>query len=97
MGLVVAAAGTHPLTIGGETQVSGAGRYRALGASQRMLDRAAVWSMEGLLLPRLTCPLEFDQSTSAGHASAGAGPLGRVLVHRIMRRLECCYTRRCYR
>ena len=39
MGLIVAAAGTHPLTIGIETEVSGAARYRALGASLRMLAR----------------------------------------------------------
>ncbi len=39
MGLGVAAAGTHPLTAGAETEVSGAARYRALDASLRMLAR----------------------------------------------------------
>ena len=39
MGLTVAAAGTHPLTIGVETEVSGAAHYRALGTSLRMLAR----------------------------------------------------------
>ena len=39
MGLSVAAAGTHPLAVGAETEVSGAARYRALDASMRMLAR----------------------------------------------------------
>ena len=39
MGLSVAAAGTHPLTIGAETEISGAARYRAMDASLRVLAR----------------------------------------------------------
>ncbi len=39
MGLSVAAAGTHPLTLGAETELSGAARYRAVDASLRMLAR----------------------------------------------------------
>ncbi len=39
MGLTAAAAGTHPLTIPGETEVSGAKRYRMLGDSMRVLAR----------------------------------------------------------
>jgi glutamate---cysteine ligase / carboxylate-amine ligase len=39
MGLRVAAAGTHPLTVREETEVSGAVRYRALGDSMRVLAR----------------------------------------------------------
>ena len=39
MGLSVAAAGTHPLTVGIETEVSGAARYRALDDSLRVLAR----------------------------------------------------------
>ena len=39
LGLTVAAAGTHPLTVRGETEVSGAVRYRALDASLRVLAR----------------------------------------------------------
>ena len=39
MGLSVAAAGTHPLTVGAETEVSGAARYRALEDSLRVLAR----------------------------------------------------------
>ncbi len=39
MGLEVAAAGTHPLTVREETEVSGATRYRALDDSLRVLAR----------------------------------------------------------
>ena len=39
MGLSVAAAGTRPLTVGAETEVSSAARYRALDASLRILAR----------------------------------------------------------
>ena len=39
MGLSVAAAGTHPLTVREETEVSGAVRYRALNDSLRVLAR----------------------------------------------------------
>ena len=39
MGLSVAAAGTHPLTVREETEMSGAVRYRALGDSLRVLAR----------------------------------------------------------
>ena len=39
MGLSVAAAGTHPLTVGAETEVSGTARYRALEDSLRVLAR----------------------------------------------------------
>ena len=39
MGLPVAAAGTHPLTVREETEVSGAARYRALNDSFRVLAR----------------------------------------------------------
>ena len=39
MGLTVAAAGTHPLTVREETEVSGAARYRALNDSMRVLAR----------------------------------------------------------
>ena len=39
MGLSVAAAGTHPLTVREETEVSGAARYRALDDSLRVLAR----------------------------------------------------------
>ena len=39
MGLAVAAAGTHPLTVREETEVSGAVRYRALNDSFRVLAR----------------------------------------------------------
>jgi carboxylate-amine ligase len=39
MGLRTAAAGTHPLTVARETEVSGAPRYRDLEASMRMLAR----------------------------------------------------------
>jgi carboxylate-amine ligase len=39
MGLSVAAAGTHPLTVREETEVSGAVRYRALNDSMRVLAR----------------------------------------------------------
>ena len=39
MGLSVAAAGTHPLTVREETEVSGALRYRALDDSMRVLAR----------------------------------------------------------
>jgi carboxylate-amine ligase len=39
MGLTAAAAGTHPLTMGAETQVSGEARYRDLGDSLRILAR----------------------------------------------------------
>jgi glutamate---cysteine ligase / carboxylate-amine ligase len=39
MGLSVAAAGTHPLTVREETEVSGALRYRALNDSMRVLAR----------------------------------------------------------
>ena len=39
MGLSVAAAGTHPLTVREETEVSSAARYRALEASLRVLAR----------------------------------------------------------
>ena len=39
MGLTVAAAGTHPLTVREETEVSGATRYRALDDSLRVLAR----------------------------------------------------------
>ena len=39
MGLSVAAAGTHPLTIGAETEISGVARYRALEDSLRVLAR----------------------------------------------------------
>ncbi len=39
MGLSVAAAGTHPLTVGEENEVSGAERYRALEVSLRVLAR----------------------------------------------------------
>jgi glutamate---cysteine ligase / carboxylate-amine ligase len=39
MGLAVAAAGTHPLTVREETEVSGADRYRALDDSLRVLAR----------------------------------------------------------
>ena len=39
MGLAVAAAGTHPLTVREETEVSGAVRYRALNDSMRVLAR----------------------------------------------------------
>jgi glutamate---cysteine ligase / carboxylate-amine ligase len=39
MGLSAAAAGTHPLTVREETEVSGAMRYRRLGDSMRVLAR----------------------------------------------------------
>ena len=39
MGLSTAAAGTHPLTVAAESEVSGAARYRDLEASMRMLAR----------------------------------------------------------
>ena len=39
MGLAVAAAGTHPMTVREETEVSGAARYRALNDSLRVLAR----------------------------------------------------------
>jgi glutamate---cysteine ligase / carboxylate-amine ligase len=39
MGLSVAAAGTHPLTVRAETEISGASRYRALNDSLRVLAR----------------------------------------------------------
>lgn len=39
MGLRVAGAGTHPLTVRDETEVSGAARYRALNDSLRVLAR----------------------------------------------------------
>jgi carboxylate-amine ligase len=39
MGLAVAAAGTHPLTVRDETEVSGAVRYRGLNDSMRVLVR----------------------------------------------------------
>jgi glutamate---cysteine ligase / carboxylate-amine ligase len=39
MGLALAAAGTHPMTVREETEVSGAGRYRALNDSMRVLAR----------------------------------------------------------
>jgi glutamate---cysteine ligase / carboxylate-amine ligase len=39
MGLSLAAAGTHPLTVREETEVSGAVRYRALNDSMRVLAR----------------------------------------------------------
>jgi glutamate---cysteine ligase / carboxylate-amine ligase len=39
MGLAVGAAGTHPLTVREETEVSGAVRYRALNDSMRVLAR----------------------------------------------------------
>ncbi len=39
LGLAAAAAGTHPLTIPGQTEVSGATRYRMLGDSMRVLAR----------------------------------------------------------
>jgi glutamate---cysteine ligase / carboxylate-amine ligase len=39
MGLTAAAAGTHPLTMWEETELSGARRYRALGDSMRVLVR----------------------------------------------------------
>jgi carboxylate-amine ligase len=39
MGLGVAAAGTHPMTVRDETEVSGAVRYRALNDSMRVLVR----------------------------------------------------------
>ncbi len=39
MGLTVAAAGTHPSTVRGETEVSGARRYRAMNDSMRVLAR----------------------------------------------------------
>ncbi len=39
MGLSVASAGMHPLTVGAETEVSGAARYRALEDSLRVLSR----------------------------------------------------------
>ena len=39
MGLAVAAAGTHPLTVREETEVSGDVRYRALNDSMRVLAR----------------------------------------------------------
>ena len=39
MGLSVAGAGTHPLTVREETEVSGAVRYRALNDSVRVLAR----------------------------------------------------------
>jgi carboxylate-amine ligase len=39
LGLTVAAAGTHPLTMREETEVSGAARYRALDDSLRVLAR----------------------------------------------------------
>jgi carboxylate-amine ligase len=39
MGLAVATAGTHPLTVREETEVSGAVRYRALNDSMRVLAR----------------------------------------------------------
>jgi carboxylate-amine ligase len=39
MGLAAAAAGTHPLTVGEETEVSGAARYRLLEHSMRGLAR----------------------------------------------------------
>ena len=39
MGLPVAAAGTHPLTVREETEVSGGARYRALNDSFRVLAR----------------------------------------------------------
>ena len=39
IGLRVAAAGTHPLTVGAETEVSGAARYRALEDSLGVLAR----------------------------------------------------------
>jgi glutamate---cysteine ligase / carboxylate-amine ligase len=39
MGLALAAAGTHPMTVREETEVSGAMRYRALNDSMRVLAR----------------------------------------------------------
>ena len=39
MGLTAAAAGTHPLTIWSETQVSDSARYRLIGKSMRVLAR----------------------------------------------------------
>jgi len=39
MGLTVAAAGTHPLTVREESEISGAARYRALNDSMRVLAR----------------------------------------------------------
>ncbi len=39
MGLTVAVAGTHPLTVRQETEVSGAARYRAIDDSMRVLAR----------------------------------------------------------
>jgi carboxylate-amine ligase len=39
MGLSTAAAGTHPLAVWGETQVSGAARYRSVGKSMRVLAK----------------------------------------------------------
>ncbi len=39
MGLTAAAAGTHPFTIREQTEISGAARYRRLGASMRVLAR----------------------------------------------------------
>jgi carboxylate-amine ligase len=39
MGLTVAVAGTHPLTVRRETEVSGAARYRAIDDSMRVLAR----------------------------------------------------------
>ncbi len=39
MGLAAAAAGTHPLTVRAQTEVSGAARYRHLGDSMRALAR----------------------------------------------------------
>ncbi len=39
MGLAAAVAGTHPLTVRAETEVSGAARYRRLGDSMRALAR----------------------------------------------------------
>ena len=39
MGLAVAVAGTHPLTVRQETEVSGAARYRAIDDSMRVLAR----------------------------------------------------------
>jgi carboxylate-amine ligase len=39
LGLSVAASGTHPLTVGEETSISGAARYQLLGDSMRSLAR----------------------------------------------------------
>ena len=41
MGLSVAGAGTHPLIVREETEVSGAVRYRALNVSMRVLASAS--------------------------------------------------------